>query len=231
MVPGGAILTFSYDAIGNLTAFTDVGGTVNYSYNAVNLLSSLTDPSGAKTTYGYDNNNRRTGVTYPNGVTMTLTYDSAGHETGITAKNGSTTLAGYTYTYGTTDLRQNMTDQVTGLVSAYHYGTMNRLTEGSSQTSDFKYSYDKAGNRTSQTINGTSTTFSYNAKDQAISMAGVSMTYTGTDQAERVQAGGTTYVNAPFGVSSQIDSSGTTYFTRESNGTLTSERTPSGTYY
>lgn len=281
-LPNGTILSYSYDAVGNATSFTDAGGTVSYSYNTVDLPASLTDPSGAQTTFGYDNRNERTSVNEPNGVVISLTYDSAGHETSIIARHGSTTLAGYNYTYGTTDLRQNMTDQVTGLVSTYHYDTLNRLTEdavtqGSNQVNDFQYSFDKAGNRTSQTVNGsqitysynaaneltqqtngdtvtnysydangnltesmvplsdTATVFTYNAKDQMTDVRRGTindpLTYTGSDQTERVSSGFTTYVNAPFGVSSQTDSSGTTYFTREINGGLVNERTPSGTYY
>ncbi|MEO7022390.1 MAG: RHS repeat-associated core domain-containing protein [Ktedonobacteraceae bacterium] len=279
VIPNSATLTYTYDVVGNALSFTDASGTVSYSYNTVNLITSLTDPSGAKTTYGYDNKNQRTSVNYPNGVVMSLTYDSAGHETSIIARHGSTTLSGYNYTYGTTDLRQNMTDQVTGLVSTYHYDSMNRLTldavtQGSTQVNDFQYNYDKAGNRTSQTINGSQTSYSYNAaneltqqgslnysydgngnltqlkigaqisaaysynvKNQMVSFQkgttkNIDLTYTGPDQTERVSFRFTTFVNAPFGVSSQNDpSSGTTYFTRESNGNLVSERTSAGTFY
>ncbi len=288
VIPNSATLSYSYDAVGNALSFTDAGGKVTYSYNAVNLLASLSDPSGAQTTFSYDNKNQRTSVNYPNGVVIHLTYDGAGHETGITATHNGTTLSGYTYTYGTTDLRQSMTDQVTGLVSTYHYDSMNRLiqdtvTQGSNQVNNFQYSFDKVGNRTSQTINGSQLTYSYNAaneltstsdgaqysydgngnqthatlvsqgtrvsvnygynaKDQMTSVTqkdgqgpfvSDSYEYTGPDQTERVSTLNATFVNAPFGISSQTDptSSQTTYFTRESSGVLVSERTPSGTFY
>ena len=57
------------------------------------------------------------------------------------------------------------------------------------------------------------------------------MTYSGADQNQRVQAGTTSYVNAPFGISSQTSSSGSTYYTRDNRGNLVDERTPSGTFY
>ncbi len=288
VIPNSATLTYTYDVVGNALSFTDASGTVSYSYNTVNLITSLTDPSGAKTTYGYDNKNQRTSVNYPNGVVMSLTYDSAGHETSIIARHGSTTLSGYNYTYGTTDLRQNMTDQVTGLVSTYHYDRLNRLTQdvvdqGSTQVNNFQYSYDKIGNRTLQAINGAQTSYSYNAANELTQVTvGIHATtygydgngnlmsttppgphpsegattytynvknqmvrasigantkivddyaYTGPDQTERIAVNNTTFVNAPFGISSQTTNSATTFFTRESNGRLVSERTSSGTFY
>jgi RHS repeat-associated protein len=57
------------------------------------------------------------------------------------------------------------------------------------------------------------------------------MNYSGTDQNQRIQAGGTSYTNSPLGVSSQTDTGGTTYYTRDSRGNLIDERTPTGTYY
>src|SRR5258708_11783758 len=56
------------------------------------------------------------------------------------------------------------------------------------------------------------------------------MTYSGADQNQRVQADGTSYVNAPLGIS-QASSKRTTYYTRDNRGNLVDERTSSGTFY
>src|SRR5258708_11953063 len=56
------------------------------------------------------------------------------------------------------------------------------------------------------------------------------MTYSGADQNQRVQADGTSYVNAPLGIS-QASSKRTTYYTRDNRGNLVDERTSCGTFY
>jgi RHS repeat-associated protein len=193
-------------------------------------------------------------------------------------KHGSTTLASFSYSYinpttqQATDLRYSVTD-ASNNVTTYTYDALNRLTEakttnGSTLVSDYVYTYDGAGNRTSVNANGitssytynaaneltstttggTTTTYSYdadgnmigssaglaltyNAASQTTAINGVSQAYTGANQTERVQAGNVSFVNSPLGVSSQVDSTGATYFTRDNQNNLIDERTPSGAYY
>lgn len=277
-LPNLVNISATYDGEGNLTSFTDSSGTVHYAYNAVNLLTTLTEPNGAQTSYTYDADDRKTGTSYPNGVAITYTYDTAGHLTSITTKHGSTTLASFSYTYinpttqQATDLRYSVTD-ASNNVTTYTYDALNRLTEaktnnGSTLVSDYVYTYDGAGNRTSMNANGVTTSYAYNAANeltstttggatitysydadgnptgssaglaltynaasQTTAVNGVSQAYTGANQTERVQAGSVSFVNSPLGVSSQADSTGTTYFTRDNQNNLLDERTPSGTYY
>ncbi|MDQ2903557.1 MAG: DUF6531 domain-containing protein, partial [Chloroflexota bacterium] len=200
-LPSGLVLTLTYDAMGNLTSFTDQGGSTSYSYNAVNLVTSLTDPNGAKTTFGYDNNNRRTSVAYPNGVAISLSYDKAGHETGITSTHAGTTLSSYSYDYGGKSLRQSMKDSVLNQQTTYRYDSMNRLTEAevfdssNNKIGDFDYAYDKAGNRTSQVINGTQTTFNYNSANQLTSTSqGTSYSYDANGNETNISTGNVSLV-------------------------------------
>ncbi len=276
-LPSLSTISYGYDDVGNLTSLTDSSGTTLYGYDAVNRLTSLTDPSSQQTTFGYDANNRRTTTSYPNGVTMTQGYDSAGRLTSIVGKNSSgTVLTSFTYSYVNpatskdSSLRYSMTD-ASGNKTSYSYDVLNRLTEakttnsGGTTIADYQYGYDAIGNRTSQTVNGTTTSFTYNAanelttsgfsfdangnqtasntglamsyntKDQTASITppgsgAISMSYTGASQVERVSAGSTNYSYSVLGLN-QETSSGTTAYTRDNQGTLVSERTPSGTYY
>lgn len=170
-LPSGAISTFSYDGVGNLTQLVDAGGTVGYHYNQVNLVDTLTEPSGAKTTFDYDPSYQRLHTNYPNGVVMTQSYDASERLTSIVATKGSTELTGYSYTYTLngkdTSLRQTVTDQVRGQTTTYNYDSQNRLTSATTAGgSTYAYAYDANGNRLSQTINGSQTSYAYNAANE-----------------------------------------------------------------
>ncbi len=212
-LPASTTNTYSYDPNGNLTSLADAGGTVSYAYNADNLLTSVTDPGAAKTTFAYDANNDRTTTTYPNGVTMTDTYstDSSGHATGrlarVTGKNsGGTTLTDYNYSYSNgsghdTDLRQSVTDTGSN-TTAYTYDPLNRLTEGKTTLNgggpgnDYKYAYDAAGNRTSQTINSTTTSYTSNAADELTTAGPTTYSYDNAGNQTAISGGDSFTYNA-----------------------------------
>ena len=48
-LPSAATLTLGYDHAGNVTSYTDAGGTVAYGHNAANQLTSLAEPGGSCT--------------------------------------------------------------------------------------------------------------------------------------------------------------------------------------
>lgn len=263
-LPSGTALSMNYDSVGNLTAYTDGNsGQVSYGYNSVNELTTLTEPNTAQTSFKYDAKGQRTEVDYPNSVMMTLTYDKAGHETEIKATQGSTTLTDFQYTYtkpGTTtpltDLRYSVKD-VANNTTTYTYDALNRLIEaktlngGGSQTADYQYTYDGAGNRLSQMVNGTTTTYSYNAGNELTanssgttysydadgnltgSSAGLALTYNSKNQTTQFVLGGTTTDDTYSGpTQTERVQQGSDSYT---NGPLgVTSRTPSGgspTYY
>lgn len=239
-LPGGSAITYSYDAAGNMTSLVDAGGSVTYAYNAANLLTTLTEPNGAKTTFTYDGDYNRLTTAYPNGVTMTAAYDSSRRLQSIVAKNaGGTTLTSFTYSYtnpGTSQdaaLRYSVID-VSGNKTAYTYDVLNRLIEakttnsGGSQIADYQYTYDGNGNRTSQTVNGSTTTYSYNASNQLINSGfaydangnelnrggGMTLSYNAKDQTSSITPPSSSAINMTYtgrGQAQRVGAGSSTY--------------------
>ena len=150
-----ATTTFTYDAVGNLTSVTDPDSALTLAYDSLSRLTSasssgsfsqpdvsisytydkngnrltMTDPTGL-TRYHYDPLNRPTDLTNPSVQTTSFDYDALSRRIQLSLPNGVTTGYGY--------------DDAGQLLNLVHQ-------LGASTISDYLYSYDKAGNRTSLT--------------------------------------------------------------------------------
>jgi len=184
-LPSGQVISYAYDGEGNLTSKADNGGTTTYGYDAANELSSLTFGGSSTISFGYDAAHRRIRVSYPNGVAATTTRDASGNPTSIVATEDATTQLSRTYTYadpttGTpADLIEQVTDQL-GNITTYQYDFLDRLSYAridGPNAGSYTYGYDAVGNLTSKTVNGVTTTFSYNAANELTSGAGLTYTY------------------------------------------------------
>lgn len=187
--PDGSTMTYGYDSSNNLTTLADASGTTTYAYDSVNVTTAVTDPAGAKTTFGHDGDYRRTSTTYPNGVAMTQSYDKSGRLQTIESKNtAGTLLTSFTYSYSDpvtgkdTGVRQSVTDK-NGNKTSYGYDPLGRLksattTDAAGTTTDARsYTYDGNGNRLSQTVNGSSTSYSYNSANQLTQAGSTTYSY------------------------------------------------------
>lgn len=175
--PQGTV-SYVYDPNSNLTTLTDANGTTTYGYDADNLLSSLREPGAANPiTFQYDANENRTEIDYPNGISEYVSYDNSQRLSSIVAKKpaSGTILTSFSYSYANgsgadTSLRQSLTYQYPGDSSGttvnYGYDTLDRLTSASGGGHSYSYSYGPNGNMTSKTIDGTQTTYNYNAANQ-----------------------------------------------------------------
>ncbi len=76
-LPGGPIITYAYDAMGNRTVVSDSGATTDYTTNDLNQYTSAGD-----TTYAYDAAGNLTVATGPGGGTI-YTYDSEDRLIGV----------------------------------------------------------------------------------------------------------------------------------------------------
>jgi RHS repeat-associated protein len=168
---------YAYDIAGNLTSRTYPDTTqTSYTYDEDNRLANATS-GGNSTTYGYDPASDLTQTTLPagNGYVETRSYDAAGRLTELKNAKGASVLSDYA---STLDPVGNPTQIVqTGAVSTtqtYSYDTNDRILSVCFQsgacpgTSDpfIRWSYDKVGNRLTETRPTTTTTSSYNGLDQ-----------------------------------------------------------------
>ena len=177
----GYTTSYQYDANGNLLETVNPDGTTQqYVYNNLGEVTSSTDPDGQTITYAYNTNGQLTTENLPDGTSDTYAYDSHGNmltadgpggdwsfsynsqnlPTTITEPNGTLTVQ-----YGIDGNITQIVDQ-TGFTVNYLYdsvGRLSELTDGSGNLIE-SYTYDPAGNVTSETKgNGTSTTYQYNA--------------------------------------------------------------------
>ncbi len=172
--------SYTWDASSNLDTFRDAGGTVTYGYDNADRLTSLAEPGGTCTvpvslctTFAYTTRNQRSRITFPSGAAQTIGYDTSDRPTSITATNAArANVMNVTYGYGASDLLQQQIDLRTLLVTRYGYDFLGRMTGaiesdfGGRTTDSRRYTYDLASNRTQQNINGTITTYGYNAANQ-----------------------------------------------------------------
>ena len=172
---GRNLISYTYDLNGNVAGVTDVKGkTTNYMYDIENRLQTITESGRTLATYTYTAGGKLASVTCGNIVT-TYTYDKAGNTAGITTKAGEELLNSIIYRY---DDRGNCIGKEVGGYKAYGvtygYDSLDRLISESTKKAgdalEYRYTYDKSGNRTSleKTWDGQSerSEYVYNALNQ-----------------------------------------------------------------
>ena len=153
-----AAYTYAYDDNGNVTSITKGSASASYTYDALNQLTRVNDGFTNKTTtYTYDNAGNileRKEYAYTTGAlgtptgTVTYAYDS-------TWKDKLVSYDGEAITY----------DEIGNPLSYRGYTLAwegKRLQSLSGNNTTASYTYDEQGVRSSKTVNGVTTTFSYN---------------------------------------------------------------------
>jgi RHS repeat-associated protein/uncharacterized repeat protein (TIGR01451 family) len=229
--PQGTV-NYSYDAAGRRTALTLPGSrTITYAYDAGDQLTSLTDWFNQSTTFSYNADGLRTLVSRPGNLQTTLAYDGADRLTSVNS-DGPPGGANRHFSY-TLDADGNRTAVTSSSgTESYTLDALNRITQASYPNGDkLSFTYDSAGNRTSQIVNGVTTNSGYDTAGRLVQAGATAYTYdaagnlTGAgldsfswDWAGRLtkaMVGGSTATNTYDGdglrVTSQIGSSLTSY--------------------
>lgn len=180
ITPQGAV-QYAHDAIGRRTSRTISGGDVTtYTYDKVNRLKTVT-MRGNTVSYTYDPAGRLTEKVLPNGIKATYQYDAADRVTGIAyAKTDTTPIEAVAYTYdagGQRIVKALGGSSVPDTPFTATYDEANRLTAITLNGEAFTLGYDANGNLETKSgpTSGT-TTYSWNARNQLISIAGPSGT-------------------------------------------------------
>ena len=137
--------TYQYDDNGRLTQLTDARTkSWDMTYTEMGRLTGVTDPDARSETRTYDNRGRLKTRTHPDAVIETLTYDP------------DSTLQNRSYS--------------DGLQHTYSYDPLNRLTQQTrslgADTDTCTYSYDVRSSVINTTVNGLSSTATYDVRDR-----------------------------------------------------------------
>jgi RHS repeat-associated protein len=177
---GNAVLTYWYNALGQVSTGTDaLGNVTSYTYDGDGNQLTEQQPGGncqagpatGCATMTYDADNELTGVTYSGGTTpnvTSITYDQDGQRTGMTDGTGTSSwtwnslreMTSYTDGAGAEVQYQHNLD---GLVTQITYPGNLAVTEGYNAAdqwtstedwlgNNFTYGYDTDGNLTSTTL-------------------------------------------------------------------------------
>ena len=202
---GGTILSrfdYAYDSRGRETSMTTLQGTWLYSYDDLGQLIGWTAPDGSSATYQYDAMGNRVQV-IQNGQTTSYTTNNL---------NQYTTVGGVTYTY---DADGNLIRKASGSdATTYSYDPENRLIAVTHGTDVQTYMYDALDNRVRSTENGSVAQYMIDP----IGLGDVVGQYDGS-------ANLVTRYNYGFGLVSQVDPTGNSYFYNFSATGNTSELT------
>jgi RHS repeat-associated protein len=235
----GNTSTFAYDGRGNLLSSIDpTGATTTYTYDGANRLMSSTSPNGGVTSFGYDADDRTTSVTDAVGGVSHTAYDAAGRIVSVVDPMGNAT----SYAYDS-DGRLTATTRADGTTESSAYdpvGLLLSTTDAAGHVTS--YGYDADNRRVSSTdANGRTRLFDYDAASQLTST---------TDAAGRVATDSYDPAGRLVGVDysdastpslsysydaagrrlSMSDGTGTTTYTYDPAGQLTSASNPvSGT--
>ncbi len=247
---------YAYDALGRTTSLTDPrGGVTTTSYTPGGRVASVTDPAGLTTSYGYDlagrratvsapggrvtttvfnNESQPVTVTSPGGLVVAYTYDAAGRVLTSTDPAGVVTVNSYT-------LRGELHTHKVGDEGAVTYvynpeGTVASVTDALGHLTSF--GYDERGNLTSRTnALGGVDSWVYDAANQLVSSSDPlgRVSAFGYDAAGRVASTtdpSGTFANNTYNpdgtLATRITAAGTTTYTYDSAGRVTSIDGPDG---
>jgi RHS repeat-associated protein len=225
-VAGGSTVetrTFTYDANNNQLTAANGNGAYTLTYDALDRVKTTQQPFGFGMTFTYDAASNRTLVQDSLGATTTSVYDGVNRLTSRQVGGTGQTQMREDFTYTVRDQVATATrysdaagTQQVG-VSTYSYDAAARLTNlqnggAAGMVSNFTYTYDLASRVTSETRNGTTVSYSYDAVNQLTS-DGASYSYD--------LNGNRTMTGYQTGTANQMTNDGVYTYTFDAEGNVT----------
>jgi RHS repeat-associated protein len=231
----GSSIDYTWDVKGNLTSVTDATGTISIIHNARDMVASITYPNGQSLAYEYDSANRRTRMEYGDGYGFNYIHDSIGRLFQVTDENDSL-VSQYEY-----DSVGRLTRALYGNGTASEYtfddksnlSTVLNRNADNSVRSQYDYTFDVFGRRTSMTTSAGLTTYEYDASGQLVSVvlpSSRAIAYSYDDAGNRIAVvddGART--NYTTGGLNQLATAGNRTFTYFADGQIASVTDSSGT--
>ncbi len=154
-LPDGQVITYRYDANGNLTALTPPGRPAHvFAYTPVDLTQEYTPPAAGlgtpQTLYQYNLDRQLTRIDRPDGQMLTLDYDNAGRLATLTTPTGA-----QGYGYNAVGKLATITAPDGGTLAYTHTGALLAQTAWTGAvTGTVGFGYDHDFRVTQITVNG-----------------------------------------------------------------------------
>ena len=192
----GNTLGYKYDGAGNLTELTYPDSKkVTYAYDAANRLDHVTDWENRVTQFKYDDHSRLTAILPPNGTKRGFSYDGAGRVNQIHDETiaSASTISQFDLQYDALNriLKETVTPTPAPYVEApasLTYGDDDSLATWNGQTCVS----DLEGNLTTGPLNGSLTSFSFDARNRLASVGNTSYAYDAENRRVSKTVGGVT---------------------------------------
>jgi RHS repeat-associated protein len=146
--PDQTQVTNTYDNLDRVTQMQDLLGTSSFSYDAAGRITGFTDPDGFTLSYTYDAAGNLTQITYPDMSTVAYAYDAANRL--VTVTDWLDEQAAYVYDQAG---RLAIFTHFNGIATSYTYDAASRLTGLASSVASYQFTLDGNGNRTGSTQN------------------------------------------------------------------------------
>jgi RHS repeat-associated protein len=215
------VLAYGYDADGNLTSASNDAGAYTLGYDPDGRVTSASEPFGVSLTFGYDNDGNRTLVSDSLGGITQSSYDADGDLLSrlLTQAGGPTLQVNQSFdAAGQVQQQERYSDAGTTLVGSTSFthdpsGLVTSIDHNDSvgdSLVSYLLGYDAAGQLTSSTDHGATTTYSYDAAGQ--------LTAAGASTYSYDAAGNPTTTGNVVGTGNELKSDGTSNFSYDAEG-------------